>query len=96
MKKKKTEAEKQAMRLVKQTDSFISKIKDDNPYSFAGLIAKRLIRACESDDIRDITWELEIEKGIQTVELKNLAQIMRFEEFIEGLNENPCQLKLIA
>lgn len=50
----------------------------------------------EDSDIQDVIWNLDSYNNFKVFKVENLAQEIRFDEFLQGIEDNPCQLKLIA
>lgn len=48
------------------------------------------------DNVQDVIFNLDSYDNFRLFKIENLAQEMRFEQFLSEIEENPCQLKLIA
>ena len=54
-----------------------------------------LFKYLQEDDLETIVNEIEL-SGRKVIKCENLAQEMRLEAFLNDMETNPCQLKLIA
>lgn len=88
----KSDAEKR----VNKIDKFIDGLIHETDGNIAGLLMQRILKKSSEYELDDIRFELEIQANLKTFKIESLVQEIRFDEFLQEIQDNPYQLKLIA
>lgn len=81
------------IRDTKYNDLTISEILDT---LFSRDRATLCLKYLDDTHMDTITWEVQQNGNYELFKVENMAQQIRFDNFLEEIENNPCQLKLIA